>query len=146
MGKSRIAATCAGGLFITMTALAAAAADKPPPPAFVWLVMVLAAASYTAFLGLRTRLRALAAGRKGNLLAAASSGAVTGMIAGAIILLTSSGEPSVTPTLADRAIFFAVVAVFGAICAIVTWLIAASIQTRSLRKNGPRTCSEDDAE
>ena len=130
MTDSSIALACASGLLVGLVATAFAGADKPPPLGFLWLVVILAAASVGVFIRLK---RHLASGRAGERRRARLVG-VEGMIGGVGVAVAlaaiGGGEPSVVVSLESRLLGLALAAAVGAILALTVWLIAAQLQAR----------------
>lgn len=132
----RTALLCAVVAFGATSLLAVAAADWPPPAGFLWLEGLLGLFALVVYTRVLMRLRARSQGRRIRL--AAFEGAIAGLAAGVILLLVSSaGEPDVTPTSLDNAVGFLVIASVGAAAAQALWGLAILLD-RSSTTPAPR--------
>lgn len=112
MQTRTVARVLAIATFIGLVAIAYAGADHPPPPGFV-IVIGLALLCAVGVWWLVPHV--VDAPLRVGVLRGAGAGACAALLCALLLLLTGSGEPSVTPTLTDRLVFFAVAIVTGAL-------------------------------
>lgn len=129
-GEARIAAICAGGLFLFLSAVALAGADRPPPPRFGGLVVAFGVISGVAYRRLRKRLSHRRLTSADQAFGAACEGWVAGLGLALFALVAGRGEPGVMPSLHARLIGFGVMGALGACAALMLWWIAAGLQRR----------------
>ena len=115
-------------VFGTTSLLALVGADWPPPPGFLWLEVLLAAASSAVYLRVGSRLAARWAG--GRTPPAALEGLLAGLAGGLLVMVVSPGEPTVVPTVGDRMTGCLVTGVAGALAAQAVWGVAVAAAGR----------------
>lgn len=109
--NSLISAT---GFFLFWIAVLYAGADHPPPRSFLWIVALVLVCSLVVYWRVPAYVHWIRTRRQGRRLHVVLDGLVAGYAVAALALLLRGGEPSVTPTLVDRAIWFAVLGAIGA--------------------------------
>lgn len=115
MTRNIITRMVAVGFFVVWLGILFAGADHPPPLGF-WLVVLLdLVAAWLVYLRLPTYVAWSIARKKNRLFRVLLDGLTTGLALALILqLIPGGGEPSVTPTLGSRLIWFAVVGGVGA--------------------------------
>jgi cobalamin synthase len=135
-----IANRVAGAFLCAWLAIAYAAADHPLPPAFLFLVVVLLACALFVRLRVPTYLSWYAQQSRGRLTRVMRDGAVGGGALCLLVLVLSSGEPSIQPGIGVRLIGAGVMVALGAAnalmaygCSVTLRLSTGELNSSSLR-------------
>jgi len=130
-------------LFFAWLVVLLAGADHPPPPGFLLIVLLDAIAAAGILYRIPHYLRWQTAKRPHRLVRVLGDGLAVGMAFALLPVLLVSGEPSVVPTVADRLIWFAVLATIGILNAMLVYACVAmhrrgagqGREARSARRN-----------
>jgi hypothetical protein len=107
--------------FVLWIAVLYAGADHPPPRGFFTLLMPLVAACALFFYW---RIPAYADwSRSGRIARVAVDGIIAGAVVAGIVMLLSTGEPTITPGTIDRLIFVAVLAGVGMLNVLLVYAV-----------------------
>jgi len=126
MTYHKAAILCAVTFFLVWTTLAGALADRPPPPGFLLLVALFGGLAVLVYFRVRSYLVWRDTGVRMRVARVALEGCAAGVCA-ALALAMTGGEPSVTPSALDRAIWVAVLGGLGAVSALIVYAAAARI-------------------
>jgi|GEM_PF-1205226 len=128
--------------FCVWLAIAYAAADHPPPPSFLFLVLALLLCALFVRLRVPTYLAWHAQRSRGRIGRVICEGAVGGGVLYLVLLVLSSGEPSIQPDIGARLIGAGVMVVLGATNALMVYgsgvtlsLWTGGLAWRPLRSN-----------
>lgn len=121
----RTARLCAIAAFGTFSLLALAGADWPPPPGFLILEALLATLSVVVYIRVRSRLAASRSGRRVPV--AALEGILAGFAFGLVFIATRAGDPDITISPRDHAVWLSVLAAVGGVSAQALWVLAVRI-------------------
>jgi membrane protease YdiL (CAAX protease family) len=117
MTHQRVAAIIAVLFFFIWLAILYAGADHPPPPGFVVVLLLDLVAALLVFWRVPHYLEWMETGQSHRLLWVVRDGLVAGAAFALLAMLATpvlgSGEPAVSPTIRDMAIWFAVLAAVG---------------------------------
>jgi membrane protease YdiL (CAAX protease family) len=117
MTHQRIAAIIAVLFFFVWLVILYAGADHPPPKGFAWVVLLDLVAALLVFWRVPYYLDWMQTGLTHRLLLVVRDGLVAGaafaLLAMLVVPVLGAGEPGVSPTIRDRAIWFAVLAAVG---------------------------------
>ena len=117
MTHQRIAAIIAVLFFFVWLVILYAGADHPPPKGFAWVVLLDLVAALLVFWRVPYYLDWMQTGLTHRLLWVVRDGLVAGaafaLLAMLVVPVLGAGEPGVSPTIRDRAIWFAVLAAVG---------------------------------
>jgi len=140
MKTKRTALTISICFFAFWLVVLYAGADHPPPAGFVWFILLDAVAAWFVYIRMPTYIQWVHARVPYRWLRAVLDGAGVGVLFATIaLLLPGGGEPDVHPTLQDRVIWYAVLAMVGVINGVFLYLLSAAVakRTRTIEASSP---------
>lgn len=132
----------ATGFLILWLAVLYAGADHPPPRGFLWIVLLVFVCSLVVYWRVPAYVAWAHTRRPGRLLRAALDGLIAGVTVALVAalmaaLIPGGGEASVTPSAADRAVWFGVLAAVGAANSVAVYA-ANALAVRVAGRRFPR--------
>ena len=119
--------------FVLWLGVMYAGADHPPPPGFILFIIFNLAASWIIYFRVPVYCDWHKNRKSNRLLRISVEGLLAGLAIALITMLTSGGEPSVTPTPIDKVIWFAILGTVGIVNAIFVYYLGVFI-TKILAK------------
>ena len=133
MTSRRIAGINAVLFFCFWLFILYAGADHPPPPGFILIVLLVLVCALLVYWRVPIYIEWHIARQKHRWYRVLRDGVVTGLvIALLVMILPGGGEPSVTPQMIDRLIWFSILGIMGAINTVAIYLVNAFIASRFL--------------
>lgn len=147
MTATQRAALIAAGFFTIWIGLLLMGADRPPPVGFLWLVPLMAMASWVVYLRALTYIQWAQMGLPSRQIRVVRDGMAMGMVVATIPhLLPGAGQPGVQPTVKDRIIWCTIlIAISVANALLIDLFCAITNPRRRAAPNAPRLKTADAA-